>query len=265
MLHGGNTREGCRLTCILLLLAIPCTELLGQSGSDASAVPLASQSINAITGGQSIQDVTLTGTVSTADDEDQPGNATLLALGSGESRMDLAFPNGIHSEIRDAQSGIASGKWVNTDGSSGEFANHNCWTDAAWFFPALGSLGGSPNVVLLYIGLEQRNGVTVHHVRSYVNQQSVAVSPNAQELSVMDFYLDAASLLPTAVTYQIHPDDNADVSLPIEVDFSNYQTISGVAVPTHIERYLQGHIQFDITVTGASFNSGLSMSTFAVN
>ncbi len=179
--------------------------------------------------------------------------------------MDLALSSGTRSEIRDAQTGIPFGQWTNPNDTSGQFASHNCWTDAVWFFPALSSLAAGQNVVLSFIGRESRNGTSVQHLRSYVYQSGQVPIPSPQQLSIMDFYLNATSLLPVATTFNAHPDHDANTSLSIEVDFANYQTISGIAVPMRIQRYQQGNLMVDITLTEASFNSGLPLSTFAVN
>ena len=81
----------------------------------------------------------------------------------------------------------------------------------------------------------------------------------------MDFYLDGVTLLPSAVTFNAHPDNNSMTNLLIEIDFSNYQTLNGIVVPAHIQRYQQGSLMLDMSVTGAVFNAGLSLSIFATN
>ena len=251
---------------VAISIVLSSLAALGQTStaSDPQALAYAAQSIAALTGGNPISDVTLTGSVTWNAGADK-GTASLKALGNGESRMDLALSNGMRSEIRDAQTGTLLGKWANPSSTSGQFAPHNCWTDAAWFFPALGSLAAGQNVVLSYIGQEDRNGSNVQHLRSYLYQSGQTPLPSPQQLSVMDFYLDATTLLPMTVTFQVHPDNNATTTLPVEVDFSNYQRISGVAVPLHIQRYQQGALMVDLTITGASFNTGLPLSIFAIN
>jgi hypothetical protein len=233
--------------------------------SDPQALSYAAQSIAALTGGTSISDVTLTGSVTW--NGNATGNATLMALGTGESRMDLALGSGTRSEIRDAQTGTQLGQWINPDSSSGSYASQNCWTDASWFFPALGSLAAAPNVVLSYIGQETRNGAAVQHIQSYIYQANwpTGMTPSAQQLSTMDFYLDASSLLPTAVVFNAHPDNDAGNNLAVEVDFSNYQSISGVMLPMHIQRSQQGSLIVDLVLSSAAFNSGLSLSSFSIN
>ncbi len=253
-----------RISLFVVLLAIP-NSLLAQRppASDPLAVAYAAQSIAAMTGGTTVNDVTLTGSVTWIGSD--TGTATLRALGTGESRMDLALTSGTRTEIRDAQTGVPLGHWVDPNNSSGNYTAHNCWTDAVWFFPALGSLAVGPNVVLSYIGQESRNGTTVQHIQSYVYQSGQFVNPSPSQLSTMDFYLDAATFLPVAVTFNAHPDNDSTTNLLVEVDFSNYQTVSGVVVPMHIQKYQQGNLMVDVVVTSASFNTGLSLSIFMVN
>jgi hypothetical protein len=255
-------------TLLLLcgLLALPRFVLaLNQPASNPQALTLAAQSIAALTGGTTISDVTLTGSVTWNGTGSDTGTATLRALGTGESRMDLALTSGTRMEIRDAQTGVPLGHWVDPNNSSGNYAAHNCWTDAVWFFPALGSLAAGQNVVLSYIGQESRNGATVQHIQSYVYQSGQFLNPSPSQLSTTDFYLDAATFLPVAVTFNAHPDNDSTTNLLVEVDFSNYQTVSGVVVPMHIQKYQQGNLMVDVVVTGASFNTGLSLSIFTVN
>ena len=256
----------CWFVVSLILLLVSVTSAQNPPQSDPQALAFASQSIAALTGGNAIGDVTLTGSVAWSGwGPPTNGTATLLALGTGESRMDFALPKGTRSEIRDASTGIAEGEWIAPSGKSGMFAPQNCATDAVWFFPVLGSLAAGPNVVLTYVGQETRNGAAVQHIQSYLYQPNpVGVSPSPQQLSTMDFYLDATTLLPVATVFSAHPDSSSSTSLAIEVDFFNYQAFNGVLVPTHIERSLQGNVLVDMSISGASFNTGLPLSDFAI-
>jgi hypothetical protein len=232
--------------------------------SDPQALTYAAESIAAIVGNVSVTDVTMTGSVTWAGSD--TGSVTLRALGAGESRMDLVLTSGTRTEIRDAQTGAQIGQWLAPNNASGYFASQNCWTDAGWFFPVLGSLAAGPNVVLSYLGPQIWNGQNVQAVQSYVYQSNPAgLTPSPQQLSTMNLYLDSTTLLPAALTFNAHPDNDATTNLLVEVDFSNYQTISGVVAPMHIQKYQQGNLMVDVVVTGASFDSGLSLSLFTVN
>jgi hypothetical protein len=255
------------IVCIAVAIALTCfSSAQNQPPSDPQAVAYAAQSIAALTGGTAISDATLSGTVTWNGGADT-GTATLRALGSGESRMDLALTSGTLTEIRDAQTGTPLGQWFAPNNTSGYFASQNCLTDAVWFFPVLGSLAAGPNVVLSYLGQTTWNGESVQHIQSYVYQANwpSIPGPTPQQLSTIDFYLDATTLLPSAVTFNAHPDNDATTNLLIEVDFSNYQTVSGVTVPMQIQKYQQGNQMVNLVLSGASFNTGLSLSIFTIN
>lgn len=247
-----------------LLLLAGCALSQNPPASDPQALAYAAQSIATMTEGTAINDVTLTGTAAWNGVNNGNGSATLRALGTGESRLDIALSNGTRTEVRDAQTGYPMGQWFNPGNTSGYVAYQNCWTDAVWFFPALGSLAAAQNLVLSYIGQETRNGESVQHIRSYVYQANP--SPGfTQQMSTMDFYLDAATLLPVATLFSAYPDDGTVSTISVEIDFSNYQSLSGVRVPLHIQRYSQGNLLTDITISEATFNTGLPLSLFTIN
>jgi hypothetical protein len=234
-----------------------------QHASNSQALLYAAQAIVALTGGTTIGDVTLTGNVTWNGTD--TGTLTLRALGLNESRMDLALSDGTLTEIRDSQTGAPLGQWISQNNSSGYFASQNCWTDSAWFFPVLSSLSVGPTTVLSYIGKETRNGVTVQHIQSYQFISGTFFGPTPQQLSTIDFFLDATTFLPTAVAFNVHPDDDMGTNLAVEIDYSEYQKFNGISVPTHIQKLQQGNPLIDITITDASFNTGLSLSVFAIS
>ena len=235
--------------------------------SDPQAVSLATQAMAALTNGVAVSDVTLTGNITwIAGSDNDTGSATLLAKGTGESRVELRLTSGQRSEIRNNASG-PQGAWIDLAGSTHAYAFHNCWTDAAWFYPALSSLSAAdPSIVLVYVGQESRAGKAVQHIRSYryVPAKNARIPALTQQLSTMEFYLDATSLLPVAITFSVHPDDDVGTSIPTEVRFSGYQLSNGVRVPLHVQKYLNGGLVLDIAVSTVSLNSGLPDSTFNI-
>lgn len=262
-----------RLRGVRLIRAVSLIILLGPFAwaqnqnptSDLEALALTSKAIAAMTGNQVIHDITLTGNITRSVGSTDEGTVTLKAAGGGETRIDMTLSDGLRTEIRDDSTGIAQGEWIDSSGKSNRIAFHNALTDAAWFFPALGSLAGEPGVVLSYVGQETRHGIMVEHIRSYASGVGEGTIPDLRKLSTMNFYLDASTLLPVAEQFDLHPDNNELVNLPVEVDFSDYKKIQGVAVPMHIQRRIQGHLIEDIVVTGASINTGIPLSIFALN
>jgi hypothetical protein len=252
------------LFCLLFLAhSAPLFSQNQRPVSDPQALALAKQAMAALTNGIAVTDVTLTGTATwIAGSDNETGSAALKAKGASESRIDLALSGGPRSEIRANFGGAPQGEWIGPDGNSHPNSAYNCWGDPSWFFLPLSSLASAntnPNLILNYVGAETRNGVAVQHVRSYLY---LATQRLARQSSTMDFYLDSRSFLPVAVVFNVHPDNDATVDLPVEVYFSNYLLVSGIQVPSHIQRSLTGSVVLDIVVTGAAINSGLSDSDF---
>ena len=131
---------------------------------------------------------------------------------------------------------------------------------------SLEAVTGDPTVVLTYVGLETRNGESVQHIQSYRYVYSTTTGATAftQQMSTTDYYLDASSFLPSAIVFNAHPDSDASTNIPVEIDFSNYQSVNGVKVSFHIKRFWQGALLLDLTVASAVFNSGLSDTLFAI-
>lgn len=238
--------------------------------SDPQALDLAVKSMAALTGGTSIGDATLTGTVTwIAGSDKESGSATLMAKGTGESRVDLDLSAGKRSEIRnDTAAGYPQGVSALYGGTPQPWVLHNCWINASWFFPALSFLSATsdPALVFSYIGPESRAGTAVQHlqVSRYLSGQKANTVALTQQLSTVDFYLDSASLLPAAVTFNAHPDDDASTNLAVEIKFSNYQLQNGGQAPFRIQKLLQGSLVLDIAVTTVAVNSGLADTLFAI-
>nr|MDP9266939.1 hypothetical protein [Acidobacteriota bacterium] len=252
---------------LCLLVSVPC--LTGQASparsvpqSDSTALSLAAQSMAALTRGSPLSDVTLTAQASRfAGSDNETGVATLAAKGTGNSRVDLVLSGGRRTEIRTVTAGFPTGTWSGIDGASHECPAHNCWTDAVWFFPALLSFstaGSDPNLVLSYVGGETRAGVQVQHIRSRYRSDLGLF----QRLSRVDIYVDQTSHLPVAITFNTHADNDANLNIPVEIQFSDYREVNGVKVPFQINKLLSGTLVLQLSVSNATINTGLPDSYF---
>jgi hypothetical protein len=235
------------------------------AASDPQAVALAAQALAAL-GTTQVNDATLSGTVTrTIGPDVETGTLTLKARASVQSRIDLNLQDGTLSEIRTtASDGSPVGSWI-SNGTAHPMAIHNCLTDAAWFFPRLSVLNIqalTPNSVLKYVGQEMKGGRSVQHLTYFVQPPSGNLGDLAQHLTVEDIYLDSTSLLLVALTYNEHPDNNAVVDIPLELDFSDYRAVGGIQVPFRIQKTFNGSLLLDITVQSAALNSGLTNSDF---
>jgi hypothetical protein len=231
--------------------------------SNPQAVALAAQSIATLTGGSAISDVTLSGSATRiAGSDQQSGNVTLLAKDFAESRVDMNLNGGSRSETRNTLNGFNQGNWIGVDGVAHAISLHNCFTDAAWFFPALGTVAavaGNPKVVLSYMGLESSTQTPLQHIQAYTFNPNLT---EAQQLSTMDFYLDSKTLLPSIVTFDEHPDNDQTVNISVAVVFSDYRNVSGAMIPFHIQRYVYNGLTLDIQLVSAGINSGIPDSLF---
>ena len=254
---------GVVLLCQLATYALAQTVSPPLATSDPTAISLAQKSVAALTGGAAVSDVTLNANViSIVGSNNETGTGTFRAKGNAESRVDLSSSGGTRSSVRSASNGLPTGSWTNDEGSSPvSYAQHNCWTDASWFFPALSSLAltADQNVVFKYIGQELHRGVNTQHIQVF--HVSTSFLP-VQRLSSMDFYIDPLSFLPLAIVFNVHPDENMYVDLSNEVLFANYQPVSGIQIPFHFQQMFSGSLIVDVTITNVSINTGLLDTSF---
>ncbi len=251
-----------------------------QSAPDAQAVSLAQRALGVLTGGRPISDVTLTGSARRiAGSDDETGPAVLKALATGESRMDLNLPSGQRSEVRANSGNGPVGSWSGPDSAQHPISNHNLMADSAWFFPAFAagkSLGQGYTASL--VGQETRAGQSVIHVttrRGVVIPSEPAAAGDEgslpgdtatlmQHLSQVDFFLDPSTLLPVALAFNTHPDNDAGLDIPVEIRFSDYRVVNGAQVPFHVQKFLNNGLVLDLQFQTVTFNAGLSSADFVV-
>ena len=231
------------------------------SSSSVQAVSTLQNAYKALVGKTTVNNVTLTGTVERiAGGDDETGSVTYRAV-VGSNRLDLSFSSGTLSEIRSTTVTGVSGSWIDANSVSHPMAGHNVMTDVGWFpLFAIGGITASPNSVLSYVGPETHDGLSVIHFMAW--QQFPALSGNAatlpQHLSQMDFYMDPTTLLPMAIAFNIHPDNNALLDIPTEIHYSNYQTVSGVLIPFHVQKFINNTLTLDLQFQNASLNTGIT-------
>jgi len=228
-----------------------------------SAQALLQQSLAAQLGNTQISDVTLTGTARRiAGSDDESGSGILKALNTGEARVDLNFLSGSRSEVVAVANKCLSGSWSGPDGIPHAISTHNLMTDSSWFFPAftLGRLNSSAKYTIVTVGHETHNDQAVDHIIAY-QSSSVQLPPGVpsfSHLTQMDLFLDSGTLLPTALTFNIHPDNDAGLDIPVEVRFSDYRVVGGVQVPFHVQRFINNSLSLDLQFQNASLNTGIA-------
>lgn len=247
------------LSFALSLFAIGPTKAAGQTPQPANAGAILSQLNTAISGGQAIQQVQLTGTATwNAGGLLDSGTASLTASTNGSSQLQLTLAaSGQRTETQTGTGSSADCQWAGADGVANEVAVGNCWKPSLWFFPAL-SL--QPSALPTYLGVVDLGSGAVgsgpNLYRHLQCQLGFAIIPSALATSVAaqsvsDLGLDPETLLPAVLSYSILPDSGPPTPIAIEIHYSNYQTVNGVQIPFLIQRYVNGSLQLSIAVASA--------------
>lgn len=256
-LHRGVSSPLVKFSVLLFCFAASGAEpalAVTTSQSDPSAIRWAAKAMTSLTGGAQPNGVTLQANVSrVTNGQQETGTVTLQSSGIANSRIDVTFGTASWSEIRNSGVKGPGGQWIDTSGTTHQLAQHNCWTDAVWFFPALSLLSdyADSNLVFSDLGQEQHLGVTVEHLRVY--RTATGLSPDPEHtlalMSVTDYYLDSQTSLPAAVVFFAHPDNDTTISIPVEITFSSYQRVGQTMVPFQITKYYNGGQLFQISVS----------------
>jgi hypothetical protein len=223
-----------------------------------------------MTKGVPVTDATLSGSATrTAGSDQESGEVVLKDKGTQESTVVLTLSNSTYTEVRNFQDGAPEGAYAGLDGVAYPLAQHNCFTSAVWFLPPLSALAsaiGDPTANISYVGQEARDGVAVQHLRVWLSVSSpdAAAVQAVTHLSTTDIYLDFTTDLPVAMTFATHPADNSSIDMAVEIRFSNYQQESGILLPLHIQKFLNGSLNVDLTISSVTINSGLPDSNFTM-
>jgi hypothetical protein len=259
---------------IALLFSFPNLSAAQQAAAPApasstQATTLLTEAVAALAGRVALTDVTLSGPAHRiAGSDDESGTSVMKALATGEVRVDLVFPSGPRSEVVSLSNKCLAGSWSGPDGVAHPSSNHNLMTDSSWFFPAftVSRIMTPRKYVLSYVGHETQNGQAVEHVTAY--QPSTVPLPAGvatfSHLTQMDLFLDSSTLLPVTLAFNIHPDNNANLDIPVQILFSDYRPVNGAQIPFHVQKFINNNLALDLQFTSAVLNSGLSASSFTV-
>jgi hypothetical protein len=254
-------------SCCCLLMS-PTLSSGASSGATAAASTGVSASLllgllsTAFSGGKVVHQVQLTGSATWhAGSLNDTGTATLSGATTGASQLQLSLSSsGVRTEGQSGQGSDQSCTWSSEDGAVHSIDPASCWRPLFWFLPPL-SL--QPSLLPNYLGTVDMGTGTVGFAKGiYRHLQSQLVLPNLttalagkiMQVSTTDLGLDPASFLPAVLTYSVRPDSGAFTPIAIEIHYSNYQPISGVEIPFTIQRYVNGSLQLEITVSSAQVN-----------
>ncbi|HKW87405.1 MAG TPA: hypothetical protein VJN21_01470 [Candidatus Acidoferrales bacterium] len=254
------------LASLLISVSLNAQQTTSVAARDPIAASLLQRSLAALTGTATVNDVTLSGNANwIAGSDNETGSATLKATALAQRRVELSLSGGQRSEVVDASQAVPTGSWCGTDGTWHAMVAHNLYTDPTWFFPTFlisRALTGA-GYAISPADAESLDSIAVEHIVIYQPSGLAAQQATKVEgLGEIDLYLNASTLLPVRLVFNVHADTNLLVNIQVAIDYSNYQVVQGVSVPYHIQKYINNGLALDLTVSNVQVNSGLSASDF---
>ena len=198
------------------------------------------------------------------------GTLTLYAGGMNEAQPFKVTTRGLHEyrEERSTVNGIMSRTFSNSrafsvvGGEKVTYSGENAFNDYCPYFPLAGIIGdiADSDIAVEYVGSEVEADRTLHHIRLW---NTFASKETLSELGVgkyttTDVWLDAATLLPAGVSYNVYAINGSGEPIPVELHFEEYQEFGGKLYPTKIIKFLNGTHYADIEITQVQFDTGIT-------
>jgi len=226
---------------------------------DAGAVAVVEQAVGAL-GGQtflgSIVDSVSTGEIVANSDDSTQNSAFTWKTKSGEFRYEVQAQNG------------SSKVFVSGHGHPANSENGN--TSALPQFTALATPAFHlPGIVLFSRLLDPQFAITAMGTSGLANGQlgvHIRVRSSLQSASAavtqQDWYIDQSTGLPFRVEYCLPSVDRSDDCAPSTIEYSDYHSVSAIAVPFTLKFSLPDGSANLAKVSSTSFNVGLSAADF---
>jgi hypothetical protein len=184
----------------------------------------------------------------------ETGSFTASVQADGRFDFHLDAGGLSQSEKAGAFEEVATCSWAGPDGIEHAAAEHNCWRSLNWLLPAFSLLS---HQATLKADLRSDSG-TVSGQTLVLSRSLAARSASTQamliRLSTVKLSTDPNTSLPASVTFNLHPDDDANRDIPVLVRYSDYRRVSGVSMPYRIQKYINGGLSLDLQVDTAQIN-----------
>jgi hypothetical protein len=207
---------------------------------------------SAVMGTNQPNSVVLNGTfMSTEGSLNQNGGVQLTAGLDGSYSISLSRSVGPVNESRSVTNGVPSCTWTDQRSIVHQSAFLNCLAPA-WFFPGLTLLNDIATLPSWSPSSYTTDSLGNHLQFQFLLPLTEGNQEDPQLLKPFDLVLSPGTNLPQCAFFTVHP-DNASVQtdIPVFIAYSNYQSISGVMIPYHIQRYVNGSLVLDITINSA--------------
>jgi hypothetical protein len=255
----GDPMYVCRsIICLLFFCLTASYSARSQTATSQIPTTFQLQAQSAASAGKPFSAVNFTATAEwTAGSLHESGTAQLRANVDGSNNIQLALGKASRTEVQTKTDSSRTCTWTDSAGKSREILGPNCLVAIPWFAPGLFV---QPPVGLPALlgttddGVISKGSATFHRV-SYLlklkGKNAAATTQMVSQSTVKVFY-DPQTFLPASLEYSIHPDNDDSQDIPVKVGFTNYQSVSGVMLPFHIERYVNRTLQLKLDVSNAS-------------
>jgi hypothetical protein len=227
---------------------------------DPQAIAVAQKALAAMGGIQAIltyQDSVATGNLTlygSATPTDFP--ITFKTKGTRETRVEVKRANGTNIRIMNAGNAVIQAP----DGSLLALAATNTFAEYVNHIPLLSILSDyqATNVSLLYKGTEAVNDQADDVV-------AVTLDPSENpELGRTLFFVNQSNGLIDKIQYTNYAESDSNSTDTVDVYFTDYQQISGIAVPFRQTTFTNGTLDSDIVLGAITLDVGLTDDEFAL-
>ena len=246
-------------TLLLLGVLLSSTLAFTQVPSNSSRSVVADPEITALHAISSfsksaVHTVQLSGTArALAGSTDETGTFSFELKQNGESTLRLEAGTMSRTESSGSFGEMPECSWSGQNGVKHETANHNCWISVDWILPAF-ALSSHQADLEKKVKTDELNPDGWNARLELTRKIKTSHKPTEdllRKLSASSLVLDPDTSLPTALTFNIHPDNDANTDIPIIVRYSNYREVSGASIPFHIQKFLNNGLVLDLTVENA--------------
>jgi hypothetical protein len=193
--------------------------------------------------------------------DNESGTIRMQADSTGRMRIDTTIGANIREEYYSGFGETPDCIWTDQSGQH-PMSKHNCHMAGVFFAPLIlaPTYEAGTNFSIALSSGDQGNAIlTISKMLASTTSDAGAVTL-IQTATKAQVLFDATTFLPMGYRYPIHPDNDARTNIPVEVRFSNYQMTNGVKFPFHIQKFVNGNLELDITVTNVAVNSNLTIS-----
>lgn len=238
-------------TALLLCLAsiLSSVKSFGQINS---LQQLLLQTSQAFAPNSTVSSIVLTGQVErSAGGDAQNGTITLTARADGSSTVQMQLGSGAFGQMQDTFANGQGCSWSGADSVSHPAPRHNCFVPLAWFLPEI-AFFSSQLPASGVISIPSNDNPSIHWQMTPPTTAAVQVMTLLTHIGAYDLAFDASTFLPTSFSYLAHPDSNAGIDIPVSIRYSDYRTVNSVNIPFHIQRYFNGVLSLDITISNVT-------------